>query len=360
MPENKYPPHNQGLRFRIEMTVSCHDCDEISKVPDAGEVIELHGDKVQLMHNGLKVVAGAYGGDWTREIIGRLHGHHEPQEELVFHHLLSFLPENARMIELGSFWSYYSIWFLLKNPGRKALGIEPDPAHIEIGRKNAELNGVELELRSGFLASEGPESADFQTEDSGIVTLPRIDASELCQEFAPGNLDLLHLDIQGAETAVIKDCERLLRTGEIRFLVVSTHCEWISGSSLTHQDCLEMILEFGGRILEEHDVHESFSGDGLIAAYFGKEDLNWRKLNMSRNRYSSALFRNPVYDRAEARNEYVRLLSEHERVLGERSHALSELEASRKGLSILGRKLKSTFDRRLSALNRRIRQHLGS
>jgi hypothetical protein len=33
----------------------------------------------------------------------------------------------------------------------------------------------------------------------------------------------------------------------------------------------------GGTILAEHDVHESFNGDGLIAAYFGREPLEWKE-----------------------------------------------------------------------------------
>jgi hypothetical protein len=59
-----------------------------------------------------------------------------------------------------------------------------------------------------------------------------------------------------------------------------------------------MLRDFGGTILAEHDVHESFSGDGLIAAYFGREPLQWKEPLISRNRYSTSLFRNPLYDLA--------------------------------------------------------------
>ena len=57
-----------------------------------------------------------------------------------------------------------------------------------------------------------------------------------------------------------------------------------------------MLKDFGGTILVEHDVHESFSGDGLIAACFGKEPTNWKEPPISLNRYSTSLFRNPLYD----------------------------------------------------------------
>lgn len=41
------------------------------------------------------------------------------------------------MIEIGGFWAYYSLWFLKDAPERRAIVIEPDPAHLDIGRQNA-------------------------------------------------------------------------------------------------------------------------------------------------------------------------------------------------------------------------------
>lgn len=60
-----------------------------------------------------------------------------------------------------------------------------------------------------------------------------------------------------------------------------------------------MLNQFGAQNLAEHDVHESFSGDGIIAAYFGNEPLTWEEPTISLNRYSTSLFRNLAYDLAE-------------------------------------------------------------
>ncbi len=315
----KFPPKVEDEHFRVEMTVSCRDADPIPKVPNAGSVERIGDDVVQVMHNGVRVLKGGYHGDWMSEVIARLNGHHEPQEELVFHHILKFLPDNARMIELGAFWSYYSIWFLKDHPQRQALGVEPDPSHIEIGLKNAALNNVNLEIRCGFLGSMDIPSNNFVTENSGIVDIPMIRASTLVKEFSPSGLDLLHLDIQGAEADVIRDCQDLLLSKTIQFLLISTHAEPISGSPLTHQECLDMVREFDGVILEEHDVHESFSGDGLIAAYFGSEPIDWPQLDLSYNRYSSSLFRNPIYDLSEAQASIANLTAEKQSL--EQKHA---------------------------------------
>jgi hypothetical protein len=73
---------------RIGMTVSCRDADLIPKVAGAGEIIEREGQRLQIMHEGTLVKADGYCGPWMTEITRRLRGHHEPQEELLFHHLL--------------------------------------------------------------------------------------------------------------------------------------------------------------------------------------------------------------------------------------------------------------------------------
>ena len=51
---------------RIAMTLRCRDCDTVPKVADAGRVVEEAGaGRVQIMHNGIRVIADGYGGPWT-------------------------------------------------------------------------------------------------------------------------------------------------------------------------------------------------------------------------------------------------------------------------------------------------------
>src|SRR5450432_3975993 len=94
---------------RVLMTISCRDADRLVKVEGAGEVFDLDGTSVQRMHNGVLIEEGCYYGPWMTEIIRALRGHHEPQEEVVFHEVLERLvatEPSASMIELGSFWAY--------------------------------------------------------------------------------------------------------------------------------------------------------------------------------------------------------------------------------------------------------------
>ena len=287
----------RNLDFRIAMTTSCRDSDPIAKVEQAGRryTDPGSGEAIQVMHNGLKVVAGGYYGDWMGRIIEDLRGHHEPQEEVVFERLLQRLGPEATMVELGSFWSYYSLWFLHQAPGRRALCLEADPEHLAVGRRNAALNGLSPTFVNGFAArhpSDGP--VPFPCERSCTIPLQAYSVPQLLAEHRLERLDLLHADTQGAELEVLLGSADLLREGRIRFLMVSTHCYEISGDVLIHQRCLALIRQLGGHVICEHDVHESFSGDGLIAASFDAADADL-EVSVSVNRYGTSLFPNPAY-----------------------------------------------------------------
>lgn len=294
------PPPALGNDARIVMATRCKDAAPIPKVPDAGKVIvEADGVRVQVMHNGLKVVAGGYYGPWMTRLIELCRGHHEPQEERIFHEVVSRLGPAASMLELGGFWSYYSLWFLHGAPGRKAIVVEPDPANLDIGRQNAALNRLHPIFVAGFAGRVPAEAAPFPTESSGVVELPCWSVPQLLEEHALATLDILHLDIQGAELAVLEGCLELFRQRRIAWVFVSTHAYQISADHLTHQRCLALLRECGGVVEAEHDVHESFSGDGLIVARFAPAPDGWVPVELSRNRYGESLFRNPLFDLAE-------------------------------------------------------------
>ena len=89
------------IEERIQMATVCRDADNVPKVPDAGSVVTTQdGTRVQMMHNGLLVIADGYCGSWMTDLIARCRGHHEPQEERVFHEILSRLPDNSEQATL--------------------------------------------------------------------------------------------------------------------------------------------------------------------------------------------------------------------------------------------------------------------
>ena len=291
------------MEARIAMATRARDCDDLPKVPQAGAVVPTAaGERVQVMHNGIRVLVDGYCGAWMTDLIGRCQGHHEPQEERAFAAVLERLPADARMLELGGWWSFYTLWFLQSRPQRRSWVLEPDPAHRRVGEANMRLNDARATFIEGLIGSTAAPSALFQTEDGDDIMVPRRAVPELLAELGLDSLDLLHCDVQGAECDVLTSCAPLLREGRIRTVVVSTHHWRISQDPLTHQRCLATIIACGGQVLAEHDVQESFSGDGLIVARFGGDAADWPPIPLSRNRASTSLFRDPLYDLAECRD----------------------------------------------------------
>jgi FkbM family methyltransferase len=281
---------------RTLMTMHCQDCNTVPKVADAGRIVVENGELVQIMHNGLRVVAGGYHGDWMAHIIRGLHGHHEPQEELVFHSLLRLARHNTLMAELGAFWAYYSLWFLREVPGSQAVCIEPDPNHRIIGERNAALNGLtdRVKFVDGWVGGSPAMEATYSCESTGLPrTLPTFDMPALMNLTDGRSLEILHIDAQGAELPFIASMPTAALQAKVRFLVVSTHHRVISGSATTHADCLKAIRSMGGHVLIEHNVQQSFSGDGLIAASFYAQDRNVVLPAISRNVATKSLFPKP-------------------------------------------------------------------
>ena len=289
----------EGELARIALTLACRDTDRLPKVAGAGEVV----DGIQLMHNGVRVEAGGYYGEWMTEVIRQLRGHHEPQEETAFHAVLERLAVDGSpaptMLELGSFWAYYSLWFLRRFPGGRAFLVEPDPAYLDVGRRNFELNDLEGVFH---LAAVGRERGrmEFECESDGVMRSTPVEGlASLLDRFGLDDLDILFADVQGAEWPLLEGGRDVLASRRVRFLVASTHHHSISGDPLTHQRCLALLRDLGAHVVAEHTVAESFSGDGVIVASFDERD---RELTVvvSRCRVGDSWFGDPLHDLDEA------------------------------------------------------------
>ena len=269
-----FPPQ---LQARIDLAASCADCESIPKVEGAGELDAETG--TQIMHNGVRVLRDCYYGAWMTELIRRLRGHHEPQEEKVFHHILQRLrvtSDSPSILELGSFWAYYSLWALQALPNAEAYLVEPDPHHLKVGQANFHLNGRQGVFLQAAVAGESADYYLFRCEDGQVRNLPIESLESLLSCFSLTGLALLCVDVQGFETEILENSRHLFQNGKIRFLILSTHHHSISKDPDTHEKCLKVVKECGGHIIAEHTVAQSFSGDGLIAASFHEKDRDLR------------------------------------------------------------------------------------
>ncbi|MGD0284552.1 MAG: FkbM family methyltransferase, partial [Candidatus Saccharimonadales bacterium] len=228
---------------RIEITASCKDCNYIPKVSAAGKVLKNKvGQTYQIMHNGIKVVVDGYYGPWVTELIKKLQGHHEPQEEKVFYELAKLFQPNTTMIELGSYWAYYSLWFHKAVKGGFNICCEPDPRNTEIGQINFALNGYNegVKFINAAAGQDDGKVISFDAEHvADKVRVPIRSVDSLVKEYKIERLEVLHMDVQGAEYDALLGAAETIKSGRLRFVFVSTHHYLISRNPDIHNKCIE-------------------------------------------------------------------------------------------------------------------------
>jgi FkbM family methyltransferase len=288
---------NSEIEKRIKITSSCTDSDYIPKVESAGQIQKMNdGTLVQFMHNGLKVIAGGYYGEWMQKIIHNLNGHHEPQEEKVFFELMKVLKQKKIketqlvILELGSFWSYYSLWFKSIFPYSKSILVEPDLNYLKIGEINFKINN-EIGYFYNMAISELNENKILFTQESDgkKIKVEKFSLDKIFKDLEIENITLLMCDIQGHEKYFFHQIEEFIVRKKIDFMLIGTHHKSISGSWKTHENLLAYLKKLGAHIISEHSVAESFSGDGLIAVTFNP-DFKFFEVQTTRARNSENIF----------------------------------------------------------------------
>ncbi|CAN5774443.1 hypothetical protein BH11VER1_BH11VER1_10880 [soil metagenome] len=207
---------------------------------------------IQVMHNGIKVAVDSYYGEGGTRMLKANKGCHEPQEEVVFDDVIRSLPNGATMIELGAYWSFYSIWFCKVIPNAKTFLVEPEANNLAVGQRNFELNGNHGNFTQAYIGELN------STESSGSRTIT------LESFFAEKELDhahVVHADIQGYELMMLEGAKRLLEERRIDYLFISTH------SMDLHQQCKDALAEHGYLIATSIDLKETFSYDGILLAH---------------------------------------------------------------------------------------------
>lgn len=244
-------------QVRVDDVLACSDTPFIPTVPYAGVISR----GKQTMHNGLKIYNGSYYGPEYAKLLEITKGVHEPQEERVFQEVLIAIPKNATMIELGSFWSFYSMWFQLKVRGAKNYMIEPDSFNMRFGIRNFKLNGFTGDFTHAFV---GPASKRGNP--------PTICIDDFVANKNIEFIDILHSDIQGFEYEMLQGAMVTFDKQKIGYVFISTH------NNEVHYQCLDFLQDRNFIIIVDIDMDATYSVDGLIVArannYEGIESMD--------------------------------------------------------------------------------------
>lgn len=226
--------------------INCPDNKFIPRVNNAGTI----AGAFQLMHNGLKVKTGGYYGKGITRMLAKNRGVHEPQEEYVFQEVLKNLGPQSVMVELGSYWSFYSMWFLKEIAKAQTYLYEPAKANLEIGKLNYHENNFTGDFNNAYIGGS------VQPNDE----TPTLTVDHIIDDKGISYIDILHCDIQGHELEMLKGSANAIEKDQIGYFFISTH------SAALHKNCLDFLTGKKYIIICEADLLNSYSVDGIIVA----------------------------------------------------------------------------------------------
>jgi FkbM family methyltransferase len=192
-------------------------------------------------------------------------GTYEPQETAL---VASLLGPGATFVDVGSHWGYFSLRASDRvGPAGRVVAIEADPRIFAVLERSRDLNPRapitaihaaaagepgELELDgfdeaqpnwgvsrvvSGSIATRGPR---FR------VRAARLD--DLLDDLGVGVVDLVKMDIEGAEASALRGMRRGLAEGRYRRVLLELHPEALAAQGCDAADLVAALVEAGHRV----------------------------------------------------------------------------------------------------------------
>ena len=229
---------------RIGKVLDSKDNQYIPRHERAGSIV----DGLLIMHNGIKVDPLSYYSFGTLKMLSDNKGVHEPQEEKVFQEVLKTIDPNrqATMLELGAYWSFYSMWFLSLFPEANCYMVEPIRKNLHYGKRNFQINNLKGVFIHAGIGNEKNYTSNVTTVD------------EICRTNKIAFLDILHADIQGYELEMLHGSKRMLSENRVGYIFISTH------SNALHADCTALLCDYGFIEIASVDLDETCSWDGVL------------------------------------------------------------------------------------------------
>jgi hypothetical protein len=269
--ENSDTENTKGIIFddRFKEIISDPNNLFIKRHEDSG----ILKNNIITLHNGLRIYNNCYYDNFT-EVLILNKGVHEPSEERSFDLVLESIKKNSGhkiMIELGSYWAFYSMWFKKEILDSSAYCIEPEHSNLLSGMSNFDLNSLEANFTKGFI------------DDSDINLL------EFCTEKNIQYIDVLHSDIQGYELIMLNQMSIFFEQKKINYVFISTHSDEL------HYQCIDFLNKKEYRIIcQANFSKETFHFDGFILAC-PIENIDIKPFEIG-NRSKSFLISDTEYD----------------------------------------------------------------
>jgi FkbM family methyltransferase len=152
----------------------------------------------------------------------------------------SLLPPGGTFFDVGANFGYFSLFAARRiGPQGRVVAFEPDPRNIQRLQTNIALNGfsqirvvpaavcdkagtASLHLASDAEDNLGTSSIVHDGPGRKTVNVPAIALDDFMTEFS-GNIDVLKMDIEGAELSALRGAIKTLAARRIRHILLELH-----------------------------------------------------------------------------------------------------------------------------------------
>ena len=189
-------------------------------------------------------------------------GYYEPQETVL---VLSLLRPGMCFVDVGANWGYYTLLAAdLVGPTGRVVAFEPHPTLVSLLEQNVSLNGLACTIlpiavadKVGEMTLSGFDQADGNWAVSKLGDLadrerPQFQVQtglleELLDENGIDEVDLLKIDIEGAEALVIPTLDEGLARGRYKRILLELHPPVLAQEGVSSQTLNQKLLDHGYR-----------------------------------------------------------------------------------------------------------------
>jgi FkbM family methyltransferase len=173
------------------------------------------------------------------------------------------------LVDVGANWGYFTLLWAAANPGNKVIAIEASPRNITPLRSNVARNHLGHQVVIHDLAvADAPGTIEFdlgsddETGWGGVapgktastVTIEAATLDQICAGIE--SIDVLKIDVEGAETLVLKGASELLRAQRIKEVFLEVNKLRMARLGVASDAPLELLQTCGYQCVSDGDeVH---------------------------------------------------------------------------------------------------------